>query len=510
MAHKGVRYVKPLMSIILLFWGILLIYTFFTPITDAKKDKFPDIKIDKGTIGNAKPLERDEFEKIINNLPPKDIKLLDDHVPLLFIDNSMGPVAVAKDSEFVRMDWATTTDTFTGIYIRIRNNPFTAPCPPNGTAMALGIANLTAADGFDNQDRITAPFRYGTYALHIDDPSYVTGVSYYFQGCVLSGDAFDKEPVATFTGEATNTVRMNIVGALPDLVVTDIIPGTAVSDMGRLMIKIEDLNKDRGPEVLATEYDYEITAESPGLRTSSRITSNGTYTFTDRYWGLIIPGSETPDDTSDDFRLPDNGHTYNVSVRINQAHTLPETRYTNNSFEKQLKARGKRLLIVLDRIHVRDDCDNISPGDWIILDKAVQGRDNEVKSRFPIDDTINVSSGSTKDITTGLPITVVDDLPIEYSISAVDCDMDGPISILLPPSPTWATAVASWVLTCGGEEWYELSGHNNDFTGWGNITLTPEEWQSDREFEITTVDGDCGRNAFTATIKIVRPYESGE
>jgi len=509
MALKGVRYVKPLVSIFLLFWGILLLYTFFTPTADAKKDKFPDLKIDKGKIGNVEPIERDEFEKIIKNLPPKDIKLLDDHVPLLFINNSMGPVAVSKDSESVRMEWATVVP-ISGIQIRVRNSPFTAPCPANGTAMDRGIDDLNAADGFASPDKIKGPFRYGTYILHIDDPSYRTGISYYFQGCEIRGDAFDNDPVATFTGEGTNIVQMNIVGALPDLVVTDIQSLTSRSDMGRLWIKVDDLNRESEPEILGTEFDYVITAKATGLGSSSRITSSGRYNLPREVWGWMLPGAETPGDPSDDFRLPDNGRFYNVRVWINQDRTVPETRYTNNSFEKRLKARGKKLWVILDRIHVRDDCDRISPGDWIILFGALQGRSNEVRGKHPSDGSMDVDSGETKNIKMGLPLTVVDDLPIEIAIAAEDCDMDGPIAFLIPVPIVWGLAIGSWAVTCGGEEWNELSGPNHDFTGWGNLRLSPEEWQSDREFEITTVNGDCGRSAFTATIRIERPYESGE
>ena len=173
--------------------------------------------------------------------------------------------------------------------------------------------------------------------------------------------------------------------------------------------------------------------------------------------------------------------------------------------------------IVLTRLEVHDDADNVSPGDWKVIMMALKGDRNYVTTnqpghaserlkpvQWPLKGTKNVSSGKTYN--PGLAYYVHNVRPTDWisvSILAVDCDANGPLAIrkisdlfplaVIERNIRWLTRTQR----CSGEEVYEMSGAH-DRAG-KIITLPPQDWRSGRTFRYR-ISGD-GLD-FTAHIRV--------
>ena len=158
------------------------------------------------------------------------------------------------------------------------------------------------------------------------------------------------------------------------------------------------------------------------------------------------------------------------------------------------RPRTYNVLATLDRVRVRDDCDNVSEGDWILLVTLAELRGDvitrKVESYWPEARTpANVDTGSTLAINRILRLTGVRaDSRLLITVGGVDCDSDTPLAWPLtvpvatlsegPTSTSTGPAQAYTQLNgrCSGEEIWEASG-KPDGLGVHHYVLEPEEWQ---------------------------------
>jgi len=184
---------------------------------------------------------------------------------------------------------------------------------------------------------------------------------------------------------------------------------------------------------------------------------------------------------------------------------------SNNSLEKELSFTGLKANIVIDRLRIKDDCDEVSEGDWMFLITVRQRTFLEIQRAG----TRVVSVDSGDDIRPRsfvIPVEgILQDEPLNISVNAVDCDMDGPLTIFYNPLGfIWLPAtIASWVVTCGGEEAWELSGQR-DIAGAARFSFTPDEWKTrimKSSVSTRSVLGpeECGSGAFTVDLHIEHP-----
>jgi len=150
------------------------------------------------------------------------------------------------------------------------------------------------------------------------------------------------------------------------------------------------------------------------------------------------------------------------------------------------------VTVGVTQIRSYDDCDNLSPGDWVLY-FAAKGTDpsgRELKQ----DKIWPSSRGTSQDVDTGRAVAIgwsadlgelAGDRNLVLVAAGVDCDEDG-------PRPRWFVEISGLDRGCGGEEDLERSG-DHDSLGTLEITLTPAQWTRGGTFEGDTHGGgDCG------------------
>lgn len=151
------------------------------------------------------------------------------------------------------------------------------------------------------------------------------------------------------------------------------------------------------------------------------------------------------------------------------------------------------VTVAVTQIRSYDDCDNLSPGDWVLY-FAAKGADpggREVKQ----DKIWPSSRGTSQDVDTGRVVPIgwsadlgelAGDRNLVLVTAGVDCDSGGGLR------PRWFVEISGVDRGCGGEEDIERST-DHDSLGTLEITLTPAQWTRGGTFEGDTHGGgDCG------------------
>ena len=171
--------------------------------------------------------------------------------------------------------------------------------------------------------------------------------------------------------------------------------------------------------------------------------------------------------------------------------------------------------VTLTEIHVRDTCDSASPGDWTLQFFASVANERTTLQS----DSVNWPAGGSRNVGGGDVVRVgqkirLHNIPstarLSFGVSAVDCDADGiwtPFR-LFQGTEGIAAIIGDWRATCGGEEVWEASGHN-DVVGSAIVGLEAERWRGSNRRLFNARSGPppgghavCARDGFTAHFEI--------
>jgi hypothetical protein len=272
-----------------------------------------------------------------------------------------------------------------------------------------------------------------------------------------------------YTDAGTNTVTVELITGLPDLVITNagVLRRT---DTGKVYFIVAD-RIPRSPRIVrGTTIEYEVSTPSgsvPTVRTSAPLAPSGL--------SWIVS----------DFRIPDDGAFHDVTIRINMAHAVPETNYDNNVTTYQFRVRATPAVIVVDNLTVRENCDGISPGDW------------EIAVLFPYRSGPRVApSGTRYCFARSTGRVDVDDntsYPLNIGFEMIDLPQTDGAYV-----EVWAEDCDSWTAGCGEE--FEI-GVGGNFAGIASFVFNSGDRASGTSQTQTSRDGDCGDDAFTATVR---------
>lgn len=144
---------------------------------------------------------------------------------------------------------------------------------------------------------------------------------------------------------------------------------------------------------------------------------------------------------------------------------------------------------VLENVMVRDDCDNVSDGEWrlAVLLSAGLRADADLWSNNSVD----VGNNAVRSVSAHLS-GVRANQSVRLSVGGVECDNDGVWAILSVFSgiPGLIGVVQDRLQTCGFEEAAEWSGDNDDL-GSESYSLSPAQWQAGGRYWVRASDG-CG------------------
>lgn len=426
---------------------------------------------------------------------------LDGHVPILRVEDRIDMIVVESADETVIFDWP-LPEGGGDLFLRIADENFEPDsCPISGTSADEGVAMLETLDGFAHPRRFVYRLPVNWASLDVTMPQLETGSRYYVQGCPIDNET------GLFTGEVTNTVVIEIASALPDLAAAELRTlGRSPAALGRPFIRVEDLNAAREREVRGDTFNYRvtITPSSPDSITSL----DGTARLLPGGGAWIIPGAETPD-RADDIRIPDDGRIYNVHVSFNTERTgiaFPESNHRNNQRTERLMSRPKPLIFGIDQLRATENCDAVSPGDWLMmLSLDYNGRER----RIIADSTIDVLDNST---TTPKMAFRLHGTNIASTVRArlgfVDCDFDLLSGFLLPGAGL-VFSIETVADSCGGEEAYEVGGQS-DLVGWASATLSGVTLGSDVSRTATASEENCGPAPFSVDFKLMTEEQADD
>jgi hypothetical protein len=154
------------------------------------------------------------------------------------------------------------------------------------------------------------------------------------------------------------------------------------------------------------------------------------------------------------------------------------------------------LVVTLERLEVRDDCDNVSDGEWRLATRATSSTGASNGAVWSSDSVV-VGSYPLRLNTYGYNMTLAESLRVDVGV--VDCDFNGIWNIFGAGGIGGVfSAFVNIAQTCGGEEAYEMSG-GNDRVGEASRLLLPGEWSTQSmRFSLTGAQNDCSANPYTA------------
>lgn len=434
--------------------------------------------IDSGLLGDDRLVNSHEQERLAQSLPP-ELTPLHSHLPLLYVAESLTPVAIDASHSPVDVSWSVPPTSYVGFYLRIRPRPFGPDvCPAAGTSLAAGAAALDGIDAFPHPLR---RYREGSRlaAWDVAAPPLTLYQHYYLQGCVVA------RATGTFTGEETNTVEVEFVRALPDLHPHVVRVYASPPHKGQVFLWIQD--RQARSDVRGDRVDYEIQI--------TRAASGYDETFAGDTTLNFGPGAVVT--SGPGFVVPDDGNWYDIDVRVNPNRRFPESDYANNDHRLTQRVSIKPAVLVVDRIEVHQNCDDRSPGDWqgifrVDVESDVRRQWRVATNYFDVDETTYPRSGRGGFFAFGLA-----DVPLDATVDIIlafeDCD----------------------VLTAGcGEEWVEhpfgrlLGAVDDQHTGEARATLTLEHRRTGAVVTADASGGRCGDRPFTALYRLLEPAEA--
>lgn len=440
-------------------------------------------EIDPNLQGVSNELTENERQRLIDILPD-NLQPLHDSLTLLYLDDFVTFTVVEESAGPISIFWNNRGARFaigyeTGLYLRVRNRPFDMhDCPSPGVALADGAAILDTADSFSHTLRRYHEGSSGELLWDLTMPAVTTYDRYYFHGCVINS-------LREFTGEHTNIVEVEVVGALPDLYVQS----AGITPEREVWAFV--ISRTYRPDIRGDSFAYEIESSRSG---SSAITENVSDTSTLNFGvGAFFT-------TGTALRIPDDGSDYQVTIRINTDRGIVESNYDNNERTITVRATVMPAVLVLDRIHVRENCDARSPGDWqmrLLVRIDDLGKEWRIISNyFDVDDNTDYPTSARA----GLFVFGLEHVPqtswVTVGIGFEDCD----------------------VLTAGcGEEWYEhplgiafsSEGPYQD-TGLATARLSDSGRATGETHSVYPPDrgGPCGDRAFTADVRLMEPGQA--
>ena len=240
-------------------------------------------------------------------------------------------------------------------------------------------------------------------------------------------------------------------------------------------------NRQYRPDIRGGSFAYEITSSrSDGAGTPESMNGTSTLNFLE---GAFI-------ETGSALRIPDDGEEYRVTISINTDRGIVESNYDNNERTITVRATVMPAILALDRIHVRENCDARSPGDWQMR-LSVRTDDKQwriISDYFDVDDNTNYPTSDRA----GLIVFGLEHVPqtsfVRVDIGFEDCD---------------------WLTGGCGEEWWEHpwgvafsseGGHQD--TGWARVWLGGPHSATG---EASPGREQCGDMPFTAYWRLMRP-----
>ena len=166
----------------------------------------------------------------------------------------------------------------------------------------------------------------------------------------------------------------------------------------------------------------------------------------------------------------------------------------------RLQASAYVVKARVTKIRVEDDCDNVSPGEWIFrFSGRIRGREGAPadQARWPRGYVTTIDSGDeVMNHVLNLTIHGVrENETLVLEMHAMDCD-----------AALWGDYLVSIFsgiedICNGQEEPQELSG-SHDFPGQVTLVLTPAQWRAGGTFGGWSGRGDCGSNAYHVNVEV--------
>lgn len=423
-------------------------------------------------------------------IPPQPF---DHELPMLRVNGSIAPDPVLSDTPiFIR--WSIPHYMTRGAYLRISDQAIEeGTCPPAGADVDTGIGVLDGSDGYSHPLRgVYISPSLGVIWDPTDRPPIEAGNTYYFQTCAVDLD------LAVFTGESSNIVRASAYDSLPDLAISSVTPFTSGRNIGVLSVHVTDWNARSEYDVYADEIDWTVSAVLADNTELGPETGTVSLTPTGRAWFI----TET-------VRLPNDARFHDVTVAINGDRAQIESDHTGgNTLTRSLRVRSRAVVLGIESVTVNENCDEVSPGDWVLIWEigSGDGRTRLLLGDFDAPDATTVS--------TLFGVRLPDFHPdafIRTSLSAVDCDWFSPLNYLLPVTePMWYLAsTASWGANLqsacdGAEEWWEMFGGRFDEAGTATASVSGIDAPS-RRVNATGAQG-CGNDpAFAVNFRLMTP-----
>lgn len=452
---------------LIILWVIALIILLAGCTTTGKSldDLAAGPNLDPKFLGNAEQLTKNEQQQLIDTLPPS-LQPLSDEVGRLYIDgNSSRRVTVARSSREVPIEWGLPMHS--GLYLRAGERPF-SDCPVDGTPIEDGIPIVEAEDAFPHEPRDYYARDSGRVDWNILNPTYEIYHTYYFQGCLI--DRF----TGTFTGDSTNTIAVEIVGQLPDLVIHNAYIYNSGPRKGEMLLLVRD--SESRSDLRGDTFDYTLLARHGRTEILSH---TGTATFDPDYGGII--------ETGGGFRLPADGRLFQIEISINESRSISESDYTNNRSTISWQVNFPSILS-FESIHVNENCDRRSPGEWR-LDGRITVRSGVYFDQWAIGsreylDTEDFTRYPSEPDNNLLALRVGNhpvDASLRLEIGFFDCNK----------------------LRCGEELREHPFGLARDsFTGHAVISFSPDDRNRGVIHEVSIDNDDCG---FTGRFRLMNP-----
>jgi len=452
---------------------------------------FADRAIPERYIREVPPVAPGLLEQVDASMVPR--QPLDHELPVVYVNRSIMPDPILSDTP-VSILWHIPHRRTQGAYLRISDQAIEeGTCPPAGADVDTGIGVLDASDGYSHPLRgVYIPPGLGVTWDPADGPAIEAGTMYYFQLCTV-----DLE-LAVFTGESSNIVRALAYDSLPDLAISSVAPFTSGRNIGILSVHVTDRNARSEYDVYAEQIEWTVSAVLADGTELGPETGTVPLTPTGRAWFI----TET-------VRLPDDARFNEVTVSINGDRAQIESDHTGgNTLTQSLRVRPRAVVLGVESITVNENCDEVSPGDWVLLWEIGSGAG---RSRLLLGDA-DAPDATTVSTLFGVRLPDFNpDRSIRTSLTAVDCDWFSPLNFFLPGTePLWyvystATWAANLDSACdGAEEWSEMFGGRSDEAGTVTTFVSGIDAPS-RRVNATGARG-CGDDpAFAVNFRLMTP-----
>ena len=375
--------------------------------------------ISPGLLGDDRLVNSDEQERLVQSLPPA-LTPLHSHLPLLYVEESLTPVAIDASQSPVDVSWSIPSTSNVGFYLRIRHRPFGPDvCPAAGTTLAAGAAARRCRRLPPSPAEISGGFPACRMGPRRAAPVALSA---------LLSAGMRPSPGPPAPSLVRRPTRWTWSSSGPCPICTPTSSGSTRRPHGRERYFSGSRTARPGRTSAATGST--TRSRSPARRRATTRASRGTPRSTSdpARWSRAVPALWCP--------MMATGTTSTcASIRVD---AFPEADYANNNRRLTQRVRITPAVLVVDRIDVHENCDDRSPGDWQGVFRVDVESDSRRQWRvstnyFDVDETTYPRSGRGGFFAFGLADVPLD-ATVDIMLAFEDCD----------------------VLTAGcGEEWVE-------------------------------------------------------